>query len=278
MTPGLTTGLFGAALALALAATACDAAERIRIGIYGAPEGCAGSTSGNLSPAMSAYLRHLNTRLESPVEICGVVSGEAATALASGRIDLVRVISGPGVAMPDTVRPIMRVRPRGQLARTEFVIVAPRGTERLGPGAPDATNVTPLAANTSEAESMAAILPQVSEVTPVESSMESAMDTVLTAVDDSSRFAINVGRYRVFCQESEGTCDGFTPIWRGFPPVESAWCVRKDTDKELRYRLIGIHAVLHEEAPEAFSAIAGPDADAFAATEPWAFRFENTLD
>ena len=249
-----------------------------RVGIIGQPSECHSSGDARDDPALRAYAKHLGARLGRSVELCGVDEADAVEALAAGRVDLVRLKRSAMGADEPAVRPLMHARQKGRVARTEFVVVGLSNGTIPGAEPPRMDTATPLAFNASERESMAVLLRKEASELGDPDGVEAELGEALAGAQGEEHFVVNVGRYTVFCQENEALCSRFNIAWRGFSPLNAAWCVRQDLDKELRYRILGIHAVLHSENPQAFIGVAGESADAFEPTEPWAFRFVNTLD
>lgn len=262
----------------ASAALAQDARDVFRIGLGGIESGCSAADDPSLDGPIAGYARHLEIRLGVAVEICGMAPEQAADALSAGTVDFVTLATHLTGDVADTVRPILRVRPKGEMARTEFVLVGAKDAPIMASNVPETGDVLFVAMNQGEADALAQIVGQGAPVTvPISKFVDPTLTAALESRADDSLIAVNVGRFLIFCQENASECEDTKVLWRGFAPLDTAWTVRADMGKERMYRLIGIHTALHFEEPEIFQAIASTDALEFEPTEPWAFSFRNTV-
>lgn len=81
---------------------------------------------------------------------------------------------------------------------------------------------------------------------------------------------LHAGAWQKLCrgdQPGEDLCADLKVLWRQRQVADQAWAVRLDMTDDWRFRLIGIHVAMHNEAPDAFAWAAGPDAEEYEPTE-----------
>lgn len=87
---------------------------------------------------------------------------------------------------------------------------------------------------------------------------------------DVQALVLHAGAWQKLCrgdQPGEDLCEDLRVVWRQRPVAGRAWVIRNDMSDDRRFRLIGIHVAMHQEAPEAFAWAAGDGAEEFEPTE-----------
>ena len=248
--------------ALALAAAPSKAAApspALRIAVLQDQSAPCGPVSTGAPAGEQAYFRLLATRLEMPVLSCPVASrSEAARAVAAGTADLAVLDADAYRPIAATTRAILTVRPEDQLARIAVVVAVrdddPRRTLADLRGAAVAFGGSN---RSSYDRALRALADQGvgdgyfrSHVKAA--SAEDALD--LLRQDQVDALALHAGAWRQVCLKVRGKsrCDELRVAWRGRPRAKLAMVAANTMPLETRYRLIGVHVAMHQEAPAAF--------------------------
>lgn len=255
------TGSIGVAAAVPIA-PALAAPAPFRFGIPG-------PTTAPCAPAaadgpLAAYTAHLAQRLERPVLVCPLASRtEAAAALEAKSVDMALLDTAAIAPHRTSLRALMMPRGHGGLGRVETVALTLTTATGTGLGALAGAKVGYAgAARFAQAEPQRALADQGV------SAADLAAD-LITDGPEQGFAALRAGQIDVLvlhtaarervCRRSSAEdrpCADIKELWRGRPRAETAYSVRRDMDRELRFRLIGIHVALHLENPAAFAAIA----------------------
>jgi len=198
----------------------------------------------------------------------------AAQALAAGQIDLARLDGAVFGPVSSNVRSVLTTRDKGALNRLP-VVVSTLNTSRaraLGDlagaslvfgGQMKASLEVPKAALASYGADEAFFGDQ-----PVAQDYETAAAQLRSGA--AQAMVLHAGAWQKLCrgdQPGEDLCADLQVVWRQRQVAEQAWAVRTDMTDDRRFRLIGIHVAMHNEAPDAFAWAAGPAAEEFEPTE-----------
>lgn len=245
-----------------LSAAGAGTAEPLRIAAVSAEAGqCA--PLGAASPAgEKAYYDHLAKRLGTPVQRCPVASaGDAAAALAAGKLDLAVLDPAAFGSVKATTRAILTLRPEGGLNRIMIVLAVPaasparsladlRGkTLVLGGRTPAALDL-PRRALADRGATSGFFGQEL-----VEADGDAAAARLRGG--QAQAMVLHAAAWQRLCPKvapkKAKPCTDLRVLARIRPQASRAIVVRQDMPLDTRYRLIGIHLPLHLENKAAFA-------------------------
>ena len=250
--------LIALGVGLTAAAAAPAPAPPFRIAVKTVAAGqCSAALSG-LAADEAAYFRHLAVRLDRPVLRCPVANArEAAASLAAGAVDMAVLDVVTYGQTQDAARAILTARSPGALTRVPVILAVQSTTDPSvlkgqtivfsgkTPAAYDLPK-TVLAEQGFDQGFFGAELIARDE--------KDALDQLRAG--HATAVAIHVGAWQRLCRgdtPKESHCSDLKVVWRARPRAETAWSVRRDMERRLRYRLVGVHVALHLENKPAFS-------------------------
>jgi len=207
-----------------------------------------------------AYFALLSRRLERQVLSCPMASrAAAAAALASGGADLAVLDAASFRPVATTTRSILTVRPKDQFSRIAVVVAVRADDERrtladlrgaavaFG-GANRSYYDRPLRALADQGVGEGYFRTHV-KAASAEEALEMLRDGKVDVL------ALHAGAWRQVCLKVKGKsrCDELRVAWRGRPRATLAIVAPNTMPLETRYRLIGVHVAMHQEAPSAFA-------------------------
>ncbi|MDP1875805.1 PhnD/SsuA/transferrin family substrate-binding protein [Phenylobacterium sp.] len=222
-----------------------------------------------------AYVGLLAKRLDTEVLTCPVESAAAAAeALAAGGVDFAQLDAAAFAPVSGPARSILSARAVGDLNRLPVVVAVPRkapaqsladlkGASLVFGGPMKASLEVPRRALADYGASEAFFGPQM-----VALDYEDAASRLRAG--QAQAMALHAGAWQKLCrgdQPGEDLCQDLRVVWRQRPVAGQAWAVRTDMSDDRRFRLIGIHVALHNEANSAFAWAAGEGAEEFEPTE-----------
>lgn len=222
-----------------------------------------------------AYVALLAQRLDTEVLTCPVADAAAAAqALAGGGVDLVRIDGAAFAPVSGTTRSILTTRAVGDLNRLPVVVAVPRtasaqsladlkGASLVFGGPQKASLQVPRRALADYGANEAFFGQQI-----VARDYEEA--AIRLRAGEAQALVLHAGAWQKLCrgdQPGEDLCQDLRVVWRQRPVAGQAWAVRTDMSDDRRFRLIGIHVAMHNEASEAFAWAAGEGAEEFEPTE-----------
>lgn len=226
--------------------------------------------------AQGAYLQLLAERMRTEVLNCPMPDAAAAAkALAAGEIDMARLDGAAFAPVSDQVRSILTTRAVGDLNRLP-IVVATLGSSK-------AQNLADLAGATLVFGGPMKASLQVPRQALGDYGADEAFfgaQTVARDYEDAAALlrsgqvqamALHAGAWQKLCRSDESDadiCSDLRVIWHQRPVADQAWAMRSDTTDDRRFRLVGIHVALHNEAPDIFAWLAGPGAEEIEPTEP----------
>lgn len=274
----MTSQSFLAAIfAMFAASAAASEPEIIRIGLVRADHapGCYGAAS--LEDEAAVYAQHLESRFSSAVELCFSSDG---TWEAGEPLDLAWGAREMLASLEDGFRPILTARRPDGLGRVPMVFFTV--SDHSGRSMAD-IGQNSLAVNTRDPLPINVDMPLevLSDFGIVRDTVElvetpGPEDTVAAVRSGAAMFgALEVSSWartcNVYVQDQVG-CDDMHVIANVRPRAEEGMVIRNDASKELRYRMIGVHAYLHLQSPESFRWLVGDDAPELEPTEAEAFQ------
>lgn len=249
-----------AALAFAAAPTQATAPPpALRIATLGPRTAPCGPLSTDAPPGEQAYFALLAHRMEMRVLNCPMASREdAARAIAGNTADLAVLDAQAYRPVAAKTRSILTVRPDGEFARIPAVVAVRADDPRHDLA--DLRGATAVLGGSNRSYSerpMKALADQgatdgyFSAVTRAGSADE-ALDMLRKGKVDA--MILHAGAWRRVCLKVRGKsrCDELRVAWRGRPRAQLAVVAPNSMSLETRYRLIGIHLAMHQEAPAAF--------------------------
>ncbi|MEO1730511.1 MAG: hypothetical protein AAFR64_07205 [Pseudomonadota bacterium] len=267
-----------------------DGLPDFKIGLLGEAEDCR-SRDDLSGQSMAAYVNVMEERLGRNVLICGVSETNAIAKLEAGEVDFAFVtISDPADA-PDSIRPVLSWRTKGELPRARYLGVAlneeaanapSKSATVIGYSADEVRRGIALrdglfsdmpAAKDSASAYLADVSQPLSNKAP--NVDPTAIATSLAAAGPDAAFIMAEGRFDIFCAVKKQACANLVASSPRFAPIHQAFAVRSDLPGTLRYRLIGIHVQMHHRFRDAFDALAPAGAFNLEPTEPTAFGTES---
>ncbi len=245
------------ALAPAIAQTPKPA---LRIAAISDKPGPCGPPRASLPPGAQAYYRLLAQRLETQILTCSFPDrAAAAQALAAGQVDLAILNAAAYRPVAAATRSILTVRSRPQLGRVAAVVAVRKGDRRLNLAALKGASVVFGGTNRAYLDHPLRTLADQGASADYfgrQIMADSAEDAAAKLrAGEADAMVLHAGAWRRICiglKASEWRCDDLAVAWRGRPRAQLAMVVRNDMPLETRYRLIGIHVAMHQEAPTAF--------------------------
>ena len=247
----------------------------LRIAEVGPAAGPCAPLPANAPAGQKAYYQLLAERLQTEVLNCPVTdAGAAALALAAGQVDMARLDGAAYGAVSDKTRSVLTTRSRGALNRLPVVVSTLKsskaeslanlaGASLVFGGPMQATHQVPKAALRSYGADDGFFGAQ-----RVAQDYEAAAAQLRNG--EAQAMVLHAGAWQKLCrgdQPGEDLCADLKVLWRQRQVADQAWAVRLDMTDDRRFRLIGIHVAMHNEAAEAFAWAAGPDAEEFEPTE-----------
>lgn len=230
------------------------------------------SEGTNAGSGEAAYFRHIQRRLKRQVLRCPLPFGEAATALATNKVDMAALGQETFAPVRETTRAFLTLRREGALTRVPVVLAVRTGERaRLRRGA-----TLTLAGNGPAGRD----LPRQVLSEQGMGKGYFAAEIVAPSEDDALQklrarhadvIALHAGAWQRLCRgdtPTETPCADLEIIWRARPTAELAWGVRRDMPEALRYQLVGIHLPMHLENTAAFQWAADQIGEAGANFEP----------
>ncbi len=267
--------ILAAAAILLSAAQAQTPTLPLRIAAIGPATGPCAPLSANAPAGQKAYFDLLAKRLQTEVVNCPMADAAAAAqALAAGQIDLARLDGAVFGPVSSNVRSVLTTRDKGALNRLPVVV----STLKTG----QAQTLADLAgASLVFGGPMKASLEVPKMALATYGADDAFFGDLIVAQDYETAAAqlrsgaaqamvLHAGAWQKLCrgdQPGEDLCADLRVVWRQRPVADQAWAVRTDMTDERRFRLIGIHVAMHNEAPDAFAWAAGPGAEEFEPTE-----------
>jgi len=224
-----------------------------------------------------AFVRHLQTRLNRTVTLCGFADMAAATqALAQGQVDLAPADEEAYLPVRDKVRATLTVRSAKGAGRVMAMALVPKASGRTAPKS--LIGAKPIFVATGEVAHDAPLAGlRAAGVDPSRLGRETVAGDLVRAANDlragkGDVLIVDASHYQRLCQgerPNERPCADLKEVWRGRPAVSQALLVRRDMPGDLRYPLISIYIGMHLEAPAAFAFATrtAPGAAAFDPTE-----------
>jgi ABC-type phosphate/phosphonate transport system substrate-binding protein len=247
----------------------------LRIAIPGlAAQGCQAESA---NPISTAYVAHLQKRLEKPVLLCGAKDSEAAAAaLKAGEVEMALLDPQGFLSVQGQARSILAARFEPTQGRVLALAIALKSsaidsTEKLKGRRPifigeaPPSYAIPLQALADHGVDVSSFAPQV---------METENTGFKALVDGKGdMLIITAGARQRICRAENpkgGICPNVVEAWRGRPTAPQAFVVRNDMSEADRYQLIGIHIAMHNENQPAFAYISEiiPKAVLLDPTEP----------
>ncbi len=249
-----------ATLALAAAPTQATApTPALRIATLGPRTAPCGPVPADAPPGEKAYFELLARRMEMRVLNCPMGSrDEAARAIAGNTADLAVLDAEAYRPIASKTRSILTVRPDGEFARIPAVVAVRADDARRNLA--DLRGATAVLGGSNRSYSerpMKALADQgategyFSSVTQA-ASADAALDMLRKGKVDA--MILHAGAWRRVCLKVRGKsrCDELRVAWRGRPRAQLAMVAPNSMSLETRYRLIGLHIAMHQEAPTAF--------------------------
>lgn len=253
-----------AALAAAPAAAAQTSAPAtpaaspgvFRIAVEGAASPC--SPTGGDAGA-EALRRHVETRLQRPVQVCGFATrADAARALSSGEVEFARLDGAAYAGSRETVRALLAPRAT-RVGRILTVAVVRAGSDIASLAAAGGRRI--VYAGDAEAflegpRSAAVdhgLAPPSADLERRVQGAEAALAALRAG--EADLMLLHASAWQRVCRgerAGESVCDDLSEIWRGRARAPEAWAVRRDLDRETMLRLVGIMVALHLENRAAF--------------------------
>jgi len=256
---GLRTSLL-AALAFAAAPSEATApSPALRIATLSAQSAPCAPLTADAPPGERAYFELLARRLEMRVLNCPMASRtEAAHAIADNKADLAVLDASAYRPVAAKSRSILTVRPDGGFARIPAIVAVRANDPRHSLADLRGASAVLGGSNRSYSERPMKALADQGATTGYFSSLTTAgsADEALDMLRDGKVDAmiLHAGAWRRVCLKVRGKsrCDELRVAWRGRPRAQLALVAPNAMSLETRYRLIGIHVAMHQEAPAAF--------------------------
>lgn len=274
------TGMRAALLiALALGAAPSQASAptpALRIATLEKQAAPCGPPRADAPPGEQAYVQLLAQRLETRVLVCPVASRtEAARALASHAADLAVLDAEAFRPIAATTRSILTVRATDEFVRIPTVVAVRAKDPRQTLASLRGGSVVFGGSNRSYYERPLKALADQGVTdgyfisTTKADSAEGALKLLREGKVDA--MVLHAGSWRQVCQKVRGKsrCDELRVVWRGRPRATLAVVASNAMPLETRYRLIGVHVAMHQQAPAAFQWASSwmPNGAEFEATE-----------
>ncbi|MDP1618590.1 PhnD/SsuA/transferrin family substrate-binding protein [Phenylobacterium sp.] len=267
--------ILAAGAVLLTAAQAQTPTLPLRIAEIGAPAAPCAPLGADSPAGQRAYFSLLAERLQTDVLNCPMADAAAAAqALAAGEVDIAKLDGEAFGPVSGTVRSVLTTRARGALNRLP-VVVATLDT------AP-AQSLTDLAgASLVFGGPMKASL-EVPKAVLADYGADDGYFGAQAVAEDYEKAAerlragqaqamvLHAGAWQKLCRGDQpglDLCKDLRVVWRQRGVADEGWAVRTDMSDDRRFRLIGIHVAMHNEAPDAFAWAAGPAAEEFEPTE-----------
>ena len=247
----------------------------LRIAEVGGAAGPCSPLDAEAPAGQKAYFKLLAERLQTEVLNCPMADDmAAASALAAGQVDVARLNGAAFGPVSGTVRSVLTTRAKGALNRLP-IVVATLNT------APTRTLGDLAGASLVFGGPMKASL-EVPRLALADYGADEAFFGVQTVAEDyetaaarlrsgqAQAMVLHAGAWQKLCRGDQpglDLCTDLRVVWRQRPVADQAWAVRTEMSDDRRFRLLGIHVAMHNEAPEAFTWIAGPEAEEFEPTE-----------
>lgn len=252
-----------------------------RIGVPAAASGPCAEPTASAPAGERAYFDLLNKRLGREVLACPVASPrDGAAALTAGQLDMAVLDDASYPAVRSAARAAMTIRLQGGLARVPVVLAVKAGQA----GDPQSLKGRVIAFGGSTP--VALDLPRT--VLAEQGFGPGVFGRELVADDEAAALlalrsgkadavALEAAAWQRQCQAVKGKapCAGLTVVWRARPQAQRAFVVRRDLPDPIRYRLLGVHMVMHMEDRPAFdwaAAQLGPGAADFEPAEALALE------
>ena len=255
----LRTALLAALAFVAAPSEATAPGPALRIATLGGQTAPCAPLPANAPPGEKAYFDLLARRMEMRVLNCPMASrAEAARAVASNAADLAVLDAQAYRPVAAKARSILTVRPDGEFARIPAVVAVRADGPRHNLADLRGASAVLGGSNRSYSERpMKALADQgatdgyFSSLTKAGSADE-ALDMLRQGKVDA--MILHAGAWRRVCLKVRGKsrCDELRVAWRGRPRAQFAMVAPNTMPLETRYRLIGIHIAMHQEAPAAF--------------------------
>lgn len=252
-------------------------AEPLRIGFITSDieQGC---YSGDDIPSQDAmvYAEHLQKRFSSTISLCFSPSADAFSA---SDIDMMWGRRAELAAFQQTHRPFLTGRSSGTVGRVPVVVFTTVSNASSRPQDLRGKRVAysgkePVSLN----RDMALAVLSDFEIDAADVSLVSVVDRARVAdavrsgdanygVLEVSSWARNCNVYR----SDQKDCSDLSVVFTSRPRADVGMIIRRDISKEIRYRMVGVHAHMHYEEPRASSWVLGDREARFEPLEPEAF-------
>lgn len=267
--------LLAACAVLLSAAQAQAPTLPIRIADISGQTGPCAPPPSDAPAAQKAYLQLLADRMRTEVLNCPMLDvAAAAQALAAGEIDLARLDAAAFAPVSGQVRNILTTRKVGDLNRLPVVVatLASAPAQTLA----DLAGTTLVFGGPMKAS---LLVPRQALGDYGADEAFFGAQTVARDYDEAAArlrggqaqaMVLHAGAWQKLCrsdQSAADTCNDLRVIWHQRPLADQAWAMRSDTTDDRRFRLVGIHVALHNEAPDIFAWLAGPGAEELEPTE-----------
>lgn len=267
--------LFAAGAVLLSAAQAQTPAPPLRIAEVTGETGPCAPLAADAPAGQRAYVELLARRLDTEILTCPAAdTAAAAKALVEGAVDMARLDGAAFAAVSGPARSILTTRAVGDLNRVPVVVAVLRtasaqdladleGASLLFGGSMEAALEAPRRALADYGASGSFFSDQT-----VARDYEDAAARLRAG--EAQAMVLHAGAWQKLCrgdQPGEDLCQDLRVVWRQRPVAKQAWAVRTDMSDDRRFRIIGIHVALHNEAAQAFGWAAGEGAAEFEPTE-----------
>jgi len=238
-------------------------------------KGCFAETE-LVEPGARFYLTHLQARFSSPLQIC---FGAADVDLLKQNVDLVWGERADLSSFAETHRPFLTRRVSGDLSRVQIVFFKLEERDDL------------------VLESVAGLSLALNKQQPSALNQDMALrvlrnfgnddgEMTLVLADDSASVAeavrsgeadfgaLEISSWARNCavyRSDQKGCSDLKVLLVERPRAEIGMMIKKDATKEIQFRMVGVHAHMHYEAPAASSWVLGSESDHFEPLEEKAF-------
>ena len=227
---------------------------QVRLAVIMPGTGCR-SDAPDWPAGARAYVQHLASRMDVPVQLCAVPDAAAAAkALAAGEVELARLDPASYAPVRSVVRPILAARTPIDLGRTAVVLAVGsasslRELEDLGKARLVFAGHGP-AQFTGPAATLASVGIPASAIAAASFADGPAATVAMLRADPGLAGALLSADWSRLCRgtaKDDRPCDGIRQLWRGRAQAASGWSARRDIPKESWARLVGIHVALYNE-------------------------------